>query len=274
MRTWFDAVNARRRWLQGVLLSIVASRVRADIHCGADTRWLEVKLGRSIVRLAVRGTTDVRRAFINVHENEHTSVEAAREVLAARHDSGDRLIVLHGQGRRNIVFWIGLRPHLFDPNRIFSDRGIESTLRYHGAYSRAAHTALAGLRDAVVELLQPERTAMIVALHNNGIGHYTIESYLPGGSEAGDAEAVHVDGRADPGDFFLVTQQATFDALRDSGFGVVLQRRHVADDGSMSHHFAGARSAYVNVEARHGHLREQRLMLEALLDRTSRMGAV
>ncbi|MDL2339462.1 MAG: hypothetical protein QFE16_16630 [Pseudomonadota bacterium] len=57
-------------------------------------------------------------------------------------------IVLHGQGRRNVVFWIGVRLYLFDPDRIFSDQGIEDTLRFHGAYSQAAHMAMTCLCKA------------------------------------------------------------------------------------------------------------------------------
>lgn len=273
MGGWFDAVNARRRLLQGVLFSLLPPSADAIVDRDVDCDWLHVPLGRSSVRLALRGPIGAPHVFINLHENERTSVHAAHDVLGRDTEMRARLIVLRGQRRRNVVFWIGLRPYLFDPNRIFSDRGIDDTLRFHGACSAAAHAALEGLRSAIVDRLSTRGTTLIVALHNNGIGHYTINSYLPGGTEAADAEAVHVDAQADAGDFFLVTQRVAYEALRDSGFGVVLQRRDVMDDGSMSHHFTGARPLYVNVEARHGHRREQGLMLSALLERADRITA-
>lgn len=269
-RTLYDAANAKRRLLLGVLRSVLAAKALADSHDTAS-RSVLVALGRSAVRLDISGTDDARHVFVSLHENERTSVRAARALLATRQDS--RLIELCGQGRRHVVFWIGLRPYLFDPNRIFSDPGIEATLRYHGACSAAAHVAVAGLRDAIVAALQPERTTLIVALHNNGIGHYTIDSYRPGGTHASQAQAVHVGAGADAGDFFLVNQSSACEALRDSGFGVVLQRPDAADDGSLSQRFVDARPLYVNVEARHGHLAEQRQMLATVLDRAARLTA-
>lgn len=271
MGAWFQALNSKRRLLQGVLLSLMPPRADAIVDLDAGCDWLQLPLGNSALRLALHGPVGAHHAFINLHENERTSVQAAHDVLGGGTDMRGRLIILRGQRHRNVVFWIGLRPYLFDPNRIFSDAGIERTLRFHGAYSAAAHAALSGLRAGIVDQLGAERTTLVVALHNNGIGHYTIDSYLPGGPEAAEADAVHVDARADAGDFFLVTQRAAYDALCDSGFGVVLQRREVADNGSMSHHFTGTHPLYVNVEARHGHRREQGLMLAALLDRAQRL---
>ena len=269
MGALYDALNAQRRLLLGVLRSLLPPEPPAAIDRGAASRSVAVTLGRSTVRLELSGADDARHLFINLHENERTSVHAARGLLATRPDS--RLIVLRGQGRRHIVFWIGVRPYLFDPNRIFSDTGIEATLRYHGACSPAAHAAVAGLRDALIAALQPEHSTLIVALHNNGIGHYTVDSYRPGGTHASQAQAVHLSAAADAGDFFLVNQPAACKALRDSGFGVVLQRPDADDDGSLSQRFVDPRPLYVNVEARHGHLAEQRQMLATVLDRAARL---
>ena len=267
----YEALNAKRRLLLGVLRSVLPLQALPEVRRDAAMQSVPVTLGRSTVRLEIAGPHDAPQVLINLHENEQTSVRAARELLALR--THNRLIVLRGQGRRHIAFWIGWRPYLFDPNRIFSDTGIEATLRYHGAYSAAAHAAVAGLRDAILASLQPERTALIVALHNNGIGHYTIDSYRPSGTHAAQAQAVHLSAGADAGDFFLVNQSTACDALRDCGFGVVLQRRGVDDDGSLSQRFVDARPLYINVEARHGHLAEQRQMLAAVLDRAALLTA-
>lgn len=271
MGALYDALNAKRRLLLGVLRSVLPPRPAAAIDRGAASRSVAVTLGRSTVRLELSGADDARHVFINLHENERTSVHAALALMATRPDC--RLIVLRGQGRRHIVFWIGLRPYLFDPNRIFSDTGIEATLRYHGAYSPAAHAEVGGLRDALIAALQPERSTLIVALHNNGIGHYAVDSYRQGGTHASQAADVHLSAAADDGDFFLVNQPAACEALRDSGFGVVLQRRDADDDGSLSQRFVDPRPLYVNVEARHGHLAEQRQMLAMVLDRAARLTA-
>src|SRR5262245_51287176 len=48
--------------------------------------------------------------FVNLHENEATSVAAARAVLGA---GVGRLVRLRGKRRRYVVFWRRYRPHAF-----------------------------------------------------------------------------------------------------------------------------------------------------------------
>lgn len=267
IRSLFETLNAKRRLALGVLRSVMPRAIERD----AGAHHLPVTLGATRVQLEVWGTDNAPHIFINLHENERTSVCAARALLAARHDS--RLIVLRGQGHRHVVFWIGLQPYLFDPNRIFSDAGIEDTLRYHGAYSSAAHAAVARLRDTIMAALQPDRTALIVALHNNGIGRYTIDSYQPGGTLAAQAQAVHRNPDADAGDFFLVSHPSACTLLRDSGHSVVLQQPDSDDDGSLSQRFMAARPLYINAEARHGHVHEQYQMLATVLEHAAELAA-
>lgn len=259
--TLYEALNAKRRLVLGVLRSVMPRTMERD----PTAQRTPVELGCTTVHIEVWGADDARHVFVNVHENERTSVCAARALLAARHDS--RLVVLRGQGRRHVVFWMGARPYLFDPNRIFSDQGIEETLRYHGAYSRAAHDAVARLRDAIVAAVRPDRTELIVALHNNGIGQYTIDSYRKDGAHAAQAQEVRLCADADAGDFFLVNQPQAFHALHASGYSVVLQRPDSRDDGSMSQQFVGGHPLYINAEARHGHIAEQYQMLATVLER-------
>jgi len=267
MKSLLEALNAKRRLALGVLRSVMPRAIELD----TGSRRLSVALGTTTVQLEFWGADNAPHIFINLHENERTSVCAARALLAARHDS--QLIVLRGQGRRHVVFWIGLQPYVFDPNRIFSDAGIEGTLRYHGAYSPAAHAAVAGLRDAIMAALQPERAAMIVALHNNGVGRYAIDSYQPGGALAAHAQTVHRNPRADAGDFFLVSHSSACTLLRDSGHSVVLQQSDSDDDGSLSQRFMAARPLYINAEARHGHVHEQYLMLATVLEHAAELAA-
>jgi hypothetical protein len=265
VRTFLGAVRAKFRLLVGVLASVRQSH-KATLAIADDSRVRRIALGRTGVDLVMSGDADAQVIFINLHQNEQTSVKAARSVIQGK---GHVLIELQSQGNRNVVFWIGLRPYLFDPNRIFSDQGLEQTLRFHGGYSNAAHAAVLGLRTAIIDELQIHRARMVVALHNNGTGHYTIKNYLPGAEQEAQARAVHVDASADPGDFFLVTQRMAYDSLCESGFGVVLQNDVACDDGSLSHFFSQRLPLYVNVEARFGHEQEQRAMLVLLIQSNS-----
>src|SRR5690606_20180028 len=117
--------------------------------------------------------------------------------------------------------------------------------------------------DALVAVYRPD--SLVVTLHNNTPDAYSALSYAEGGTYERDAEAVHLAPGADPDDFFFVTDRSLFARLAVEGFNVVLQDNEaVTDDGSLSVWAARRGLPYVNVEAEHAHLDEQRRMLESL----------
>ncbi|MGI9176812.1 MAG: hypothetical protein ACR2IT_03025, partial [Pirellulales bacterium] len=59
-------------------------------------------------------------AFVSVHDDEETAVEAAVEVLR---DRGGRLVELRHTGARELAFHLGDTEHRVDPNRIFTPAG-------------------------------------------------------------------------------------------------------------------------------------------------------
>jgi hypothetical protein len=156
---------------------------------------------------------------------------------------------------------------LADPNRIFNDRGITSTLRANNSAGtcRSAATAreLSNFRD---NELMPAINACragandtrlpVVAFHNNTQGALSINSYAARGSERGAAETSRsrlgrrtnpsVASGADPDNFLLVTDIRDFNAFSGSR-NVVLQSSSPTDDGSLSVEMASDR--YINVES-------------------------
>ena len=260
MQRFWQGLNGHRRLLQELLAA-----ARAKPTHVAEPRPGEVAqrllLGDTPVELRVRQTGPAGLRLLSLHENEQTAVAAAGALLQRRPGT---LIELRSRGRRLVSFRDGLRPFAFDPNRIFSDAGIALTLRRHGSLTPAAEAAVRRLRDAVLALIDGHPDEPVVALHNNRAGRYSVLQYQPGGDHVGDAGAVAVQPGHAPQDFFVVTRAALFERLRDAGFNVVLQSDQPADDGSLSVWFQQQRRAYVNVEARHGHLREQQRMLEAV----------
>ena len=260
MRQVWRELNGRRRVLQEALAVAFAGAARA-----AEPTWsaesIAVPVGDDQVHLTVRRFGRGGLRYLSLHENEHTAVQAATALLAHR---AGTLIELRGCGRRLVSFRDGLRPLAFDPNRIFTDAGIEQTLRRHGSHTSAGIEAARRLRAAVFALLDGRPDETVVALHNNTGGAYSIQAYRPGGAQAGDARALAVRGDRAPEAFFLVTREQMFEELRNAGFNVVLQSELPSDDGSLSVWFGQQRRAYANVEARFGALQDQLQMLEAV----------
>lgn len=219
-------------------------------------------VGDAVVRVVLHGDPAAPWSFLNLHDDEDTSVEAARQVVQAH---GGRIVELRYAGGRNIAFGLNGATYTFDPNRIFTDRGARATLQAHGPFSPEALHETRRFAAALLALYRFDAQAAVVTLHNNTDGNYSVLSYLPGGAHAREAQEVHVvDGR-DPDDFFFVTDRDLFERLAEKGFNVVLQHNDAAtDDGSLSVYAGRRGKPYVNVEAEHGHLHEQVEMVRAL----------
>lgn len=256
-------MSTRRQFLRATLYGMSLGHFSSKA-AGIEDRVRSVMLGKTRIQLETHGSDQAEIVFVNLHENEKTSVHAVRDLIAP---SLHRIIKLHFEQQRLINFSLNGMRFTFDPNRIFSHAGIKRTLHYYGHYTPEAHEAVSRLREAILGEIRPERTRLLVALHNNAGSGYSIDDYLDRGPYASETLAVHPHPQKNSSDFFLVTQRAVFDAMKSSGFGVVLQNTNVQDDGSLSFYFRDASLVYINVEARHGHLREQRRMLEFLLER-------
>lgn len=205
----------------------------------------------------------VQVAFVSVHDDEETAVEAAGDVLR---DLGGRLVELRHTGNREVVFRLGGTEHRIDPNRIFTPAGRKATLTALSRWSQPADDVVAAFADELLSTLAIDDVELIVALHNNTPDRYTAANYAPGGSLAADAAKVSLRPGGDADDFFFVTDPGLYDALADRGHSVILQNEAtVADDGSLSVWCGRMGIPYVNVEAEHGHRAEQAAMLRDLV---------
>ncbi len=244
------------------LLREVLARARDVADAPDSAAMLEpVRMCDTVVHLRIRRGAAAGLHYVNVHENEQSSVEAAR---AVQREFPGTMVELKGRGRRIVCFRRGLRPYAFDPNRIFTDAGAEQTLRAYASFDPAALAAVRRLREAILQLLAGPPDAPIVALHNNRAGRYSIREYEPGGLHARNAQAVEVRDDTAPEDFFVVTRREHFVKLAGQGFNVALQAEQPFDDGSLSVWCQQQRRAYVNVEALHGRADVQRRMLLAV----------
>ncbi|MDB5192758.1 MAG: hypothetical protein JWQ96_2321 [Segetibacter sp.] len=201
--------------------------------------------------------------FINVHDDENTSVEAAHEYLL---ENGGNLFQLQQEGARNIKFDLNNKQYIFDPNRIYTKSGRTASLKLLSTNNTAA---AAGVELLASQILAEyiDNKILVIALHNNSDSNFSINSYKKGGSEAKNTGMLYINPLMDPDDFILTTEDTIYHYLKEKEISVVLQNnKTVADDGSMSVYAASKGIPYINVETQHGHKDEQLEMLRALKD--------
>jgi hypothetical protein len=105
--------------------------------------------------------TDI--VFINLHDDEITSVDAAKGILEKY---GGLLIEVENSAQRNIRFKLDRYFYKVDPNRIFSGDGIKRSLEQLGRTSGQAVDEVEKLGQRIIQVI-PEEVKCIIALHNN-----------------------------------------------------------------------------------------------------------
>lgn len=198
--------------------------------------------------------------FINLHDDEMTAVNGAINLLETH---GGILVRLVNKRQRNISFKMGGVSYLFDPNRIFSRRGISQTLSGFGHVSRKAIEEVEKFANRILQFL-PRPPACVIALHNNSDGKFSITSYLKGNERENDAKAVHHSQNEDPDDLFLTTDSTLYRNLAKEKFNVVWQdNRNAFKDGSLSVYCGEKNIRYLNCETEHGKTSQYREMILA-----------
>lgn len=230
------------------------------------------QIGHTTVHAQVYQRPAPGPTYLNVHDDENTSVTAGKKILP---QSGGRLIELRHSGKRFVVFELDGQTYRFDPNRIFSPTGVRATLERTKNHSDAAQQAVEAFTTHFLETFDFDREPVIIALHNTGGGGLSINSYLATGDKPTTASAVHVSTNRFAGDFFYVTDRRFFDYLKERDFNVTLQDdANVPDDGSASVYFARKGIPYINVEADNKHLAEQIEMVRVAREMVERFGLV
>lgn len=244
-----------------VTSAFYSNRQTAPKRVELKTETAKIKLGETELQVLISEGKTAKPFYFNMHDNESTSVEAAKKTVEKR---GGKIVEIAHTGKRLITFKVKNKTYTIDPNRIFTSKGIAATLKKNGASSPAAEAEVEKFaKELLAEYLS--KTDLIVALHNNTNDAYSAKSYEKGGEYASDAAQVYINPANDVDDFFFVTDAAHFRKLKEKGFNVILQdNSKVADDGSLSVYCGQKNIKYINVEAQHGHLEQQVKMLEAL----------
>lgn len=199
--------------------------------------------------------------YINVHDSEPTSVEAAKKILER---NGGTLIKIENNHQRNIRFRLKNLTYTFDPNRIFSREGINQTLRNYGRINKQATDEIEKFAQRLLQLI-PDSTSCIIALHNNANQAFSIESYLAGHEKQFDARAVYADSLQDIDDIALTTDSLLYQKMADNRYNTIWQdNKNAKKDGSLSIYCGERNRRYINIETEHGKLNQHIEMLEKL----------
>lgn len=151
----------------------------------------------------------------------------------------------------------------YDPNRMFTEHGLERNLvRLNPSASEAEkkriHAVVAKTREKFLRELTPPKKGLLIVLHNNARG-YSVKD------EVEISNATSLAAPDNPNDFFLCTNPKDFEILKRSPYNVVLQNDAKGeDDGSFSRLAAKRGIRYVNLETAIGRLAQQSEMMEWL----------
>jgi hypothetical protein len=204
----------------------------------------------------------INTCCINVHDNEVTAVQAARTVLE---QEGGILIKIENNTQRLISFPFKGVLYSFDPNRIFSAKGIKNTLTAKGKVNPLAIIEVQKFATQLLQLI-PDTVSCIIALHNNTDGDFSVKSYQSGGNRQTDAKQVYADSWQDVDDIALTTDEILFNKMSAMGYNSILQdNTNVEKDGSLSVYYGELNRRYINIETQFGKTAQYKEMLSKLL---------
>lgn len=201
---------------------------------------------------------------INLHDNEGTSVEAAKTILQS---TGGTLIKIENRKQRVIRFRFRGTGYAFDPNRMFSRVGIEQSLKENtGRANALVIDEIEKFAQSILEMI-PDSASCIVALHNNTNEAFSVKSYLDGSDRDRDSREVSHNLTQDPDDIIITTDEKLFRMMGELGYNAILQDNENAKrDGSLSVWSGENNRRYINIETEHGKLKQYIEMLQGLVD--------
>jgi hypothetical protein len=213
--------------------------------------------GKSECKINISGNPNSNIHFVSLHDNENTAIKAYENAVTML--SNTALFQVQQNEQRLIEMEFNGEKYYFDPNRIFSNIGIQKTLQNLQAnYPPEAHKKVQAFADSLLELIIPvKQSTYVIAIHNNDNKGFSALSYL----KNKDALKTNIVPEEDTDDFFIVTNEKDFIYFKSIHKNVVLQNPRAVDDGSLSVYCQKKQIPYINIETEHGHLKEQIAMI-------------
>ena len=230
-----------------------------------------IKLGSTKVSISVYKKGNSKITYFCPHANEPGSVKAAKKTVTKH---GGKIVAVNNEMKRSVIFSIDGVKYAFDPNRAFTDEGIELTLKKWGKvkfgdenrYSEEAHAAVKAYGEFLMKELLADSPEIIVGVHNNSDGEGVTEEDMNTGDSYWNPDI-------DSDHFFLVIDKKHFEYLKEKKLNVIYESEDADDDGSISIYCRKENIPYINVETQYKHLqyqlgmlREAREMIKELYD--------
>ncbi len=246
------------------------------------------------IYLEVTGELNKNKAvFFAPHENEHVSNQYVAQQVT---EHGGKFLVLRQQGNRLIRLDINKQKVFIDPNRIFTVRGIKSSIKKQNpklkvsskVFKDAVKRAKILGKFVISQLGGLNHSNTWVAIHNNtqgyrgdnnqGIGDVSINRYQHKLDSGANYLIDVTQLTGDEDDLFFVTHQDDFNAMKINQWNAVLQNPIVTsdideDDGSLSVYAQMNNIRYINIEAErrtdnigNNHLTIQKQMVDFTLN--------
>ncbi|MBK9736178.1 MAG: hypothetical protein IPO92_14950 [Saprospiraceae bacterium] len=248
-----------------------------------------VQMGEDSVNIKIFEKQGEILSYIHVHENETASLEAGLDVLKKY---GGKLVTLahsfDGSTNRNISFRHKNTSYQFDPNRIYTnnDSILINSVKVVKGNGKVDDGVLKMIRNLANQIWKEISSyALIVALHNNKNTpekyttkwlfwkkhepeSYNVTSYVKKCDHSSDSNKscsdIYINPSINNSEFFIVTERRDFSSFYKKRFSVVLQNEDPVDDGSMSVFALKNKKRYINAEAKHGRVAQQKAMLELI----------
>lgn len=203
--------------------------------------------------------------FLSLHDTEKTGLKAAFRYIGIY---GGYAVELQYGKVRNIDFSDSLEQFSFDPNNMFTDEGAYLGLARHSApqIRNGLPEKVRSLGNEVLKFGGLDSIGVMITLHNNYNGGFSIYSYTEGNYLQSTADDVFINSRMDPDDLVFVTDRRFFEYLKSKKINVVLQSMMAPDDGSLSVFAMQNNIPYANIEVQHGHLDENYRLIVAVSD--------
>ena len=253
----------KKIWISALLISavlIMAFNLSTDIFFQLGTQTCTAKYHKNKRSIAT---------LLSLHDNENTAIDAFNGLSK---EISFNLFEIHQKNIRTLTCRVNNKDYLFDPNRIFSATGIDSTLKKYNkgtaTFPAAVTTQIKAFSKNLLKSYNSQNpNKYTVSIHNNTNGApLSLIDYIKPNKYYKEAKDVFQASGKDPDDFFLVTELNDFNYLKGLNENVVLQSDNPSDDGSLSVYCSKNKIPYINIEAEDGHKTQQIAMLETVYE--------
>ena len=212
--------------------------------------------------------------WIQIHANETEALKTMFWALERFGGYSYQVINHKKWPQREIKDQVEGKRFYYDPNRIFSDKGINETLLFYNAIffqkkkktqklKKKAAEKLKKIQKFFLEKLDFDPEVYLIALHNNmNKTEFSLEKYLK--KPYSLFYQVYQNENENPKNFFIVVEENAFMFFKSRKENVIwLQKAdEKMDEGSLGFYCKKNGFPYLNIETRFGDFEKQKKMVE------------